>query len=337
MAQLVEVVSVAHGLDIMLPVMTLTEDLLDPASTRVTLGSSAPMISRGGSGSAQVITGGGGGGGDMSNYYTKAEVNDLLAAKQSTLTFDTTPTAGSGNPVTSSGIRAAIDAIQPGTSVDPSTTTPLMDGTAAVGAETAYARGDHRHPTDTSRAPTSHRSTGTTYGAGTASYYGHLKLSDSTSSTLGTGGGTAATPSAVKAAYDLADGAWTLAAANPTFDQIYPVGSIYMSISSTDPGTLFGGTWARIRDTFLLAAGNTYAAGATGGEAAHTLTVNEMPSHSHDLWFWNYVPAGGSTSGIGSASTHTGSSTGAIQSTGGGAAHNNMPPYLAVYMWRRTA
>ena len=89
-------------------------------------------------------------------------------------------------------------------------TSPKMDGTAAVGSETTWAKGDHVHPTDTSRAPTSHASSATTYGTGTDSNYGHLKLSDSTSSTSSTNGGTAATPAAVKAAYDLANGKFTL-------------------------------------------------------------------------------------------------------------------------------
>ena len=88
-----------------------------------------------------------------------------------------------------------------------STTTPSMDGTASYGSGTSYARSNHVHPTDTSRAPTSHASTATTYGTGTSSNYGHVKLSDSTSSTSGTSGGIAATPSAVKAVYDLANGA----------------------------------------------------------------------------------------------------------------------------------
>lgn len=64
-------------------------------------------------------------------------------------------------------------------------------------------------------------------------------------------------------------------------DNVWPVGSIYMSVNSTDPGTLFGGTWVRIKDAFLLSAGDTYNAGDIGGEAEHTLTVAEMPSHQH--------------------------------------------------------
>lgn len=85
--------------------------------------------------------------------------------------------------------------------VDPATANPAMDGTVAVGTSAKYAREDHVHPSDTSRAPTSHASTSTTYGKGTSSNYGHVKLSDSTSSTSGAAsGGTAATPMAVSEA-----------------------------------------------------------------------------------------------------------------------------------------
>ena len=116
------------------------------------------------------------------------------------------------------------------------------------------------------------------------------------------------------------------------FDQIYPVGSIYMSVNSTNPGTLFGGTWQQIQDTFLLAAGTTYTAGDTGGEATHTLTVNEIPSHNHSISAFAQDPRGSS----GWQATYFNGST-TTGSTGGGLAHNNMPPYLAVYMWKRTA
>lgn len=119
---------------------------------------------------------------------------------------------------------------------------------------------------------------------------------------------------------------------------IYPIGSIYMSINSTSPATIFGGTWERIQDTFLLAAGSTYDAGSTGGEREHKLTVNEMPSHRH-----NIVIATGSVSGteyFHAEQTQGGSYpiySSPVQPTGGGVAHNNMPPYLAVYVWKRTA
>lgn len=63
---------------------------------------------------------------------------------------------------------------------------------------------------------------------------------------------------------------------------VYPVGSIYMSMTDTNPNVLFGfGTWEQVKDRFLLSAGDTYKAGNTGGEATHSLTVDEMPSHKH--------------------------------------------------------
>lgn len=75
---------------------------------------------------------------------------------------------------------------------------PVMNGTAAAGTSKKLSRSDHVHPTDTSRAPTSHASSGTTYGKGTSSNYGHVKLSDATDGTsAAASGGTAATPKAV--------------------------------------------------------------------------------------------------------------------------------------------
>ena len=65
----------------------------------------------------------------------------------------------------------------------------------------------------------------------------------------------------------------------------YPVGSIYCSIDSTDPGALFGGTWAASgAGRALVAAGGGFAVGSEGGADTHTLTVEEMPSHAHTAW-----------------------------------------------------
>lgn len=119
-------------------------------------------------------------------------------------------------------------------------------------------------------------------------------------------------------------------------NMVYPVGSIYMSVNSTSPATLFGGTWEQIKDRFLLGAGDSYTAGSTGGEAMHTLTIGEMPPHSHegktysgnnwDKKQWTFKSIYNSAEGsIGSTNT------------GGGQPHNNMPPYLVVYVWKRTA
>lgn len=114
----------------------------------------------------------------------------------------------------------------------------------------------------------------------------------------------------------------------------YPVGSIYMSVAETSPASLFGGTWERIEDRFLLSAGSTWAAGGTGGEAAHTLTVDEMPAHSHSVPNMSGYDTG--TAWVGQNGTAA-SQTRSTAISGGGAAHNNMPPYLAVYMWKRVA
>jgi len=116
----------------------------------------------------------------------------------------------------------------------------------------------------------------------------------------------------------------------------YPVGAIYMSTESTDPSTLFGGTWQAIENRFLFGAGSWYAAGDTGGEATHTLTVDEMPSHKH-----TYKRGGGAfgQNAIGVTVTRDlfSSTDQNMSSVGGGQAHNNMPPYLVVYIWKRTA
>ena len=121
-------------------------------------------------------------------------------------------------------------------------------------------------------------------------------------------------------------------------DLIYPVGSIYMSVNSTNPSTLFGGTWEQIKDKFLLSCGDTYANGSTGGEETHTLTVDEMPSHNHTTSQWNlyannYGDSYNNPTGTGNWYNQFHITT---DSTGGGKAHNNMPPYLAVYVWKRT-
>lgn len=136
-------------------------------------------------------------------------------------------------------------------------------------------------------------------------------------------------------------------------DAIYPVGSIYMSVNNTNPATYFGGTWEQIKDTFLLACGTTYANGATGGEATHTLTTSEIPSHTHYQQYQSstsYVGVhvknyntGGSINGVqpSNGTRRDGIADGGTRvptvATGGGGSHNNMPPYLAVYVWKRTA
>lgn len=121
---------------------------------------------------------------------------------------------------------------------------------------------------------------------------------------------------------------------------IYPVGSIYMSVNSTSPAILFGGTWEAIGGRFLLGADTTYSAGSTGGEETHTLTINEMPSHSHGIRTnsvvgdMDWVPVDHKSNKRQDELNFNWEGT-VISTTGGGQAHNNMPPYLAVFMWKR--
>lgn len=122
-------------------------------------------------------------------------------------------------------------------------------------------------------------------------------------------------------------------------DALLPVG-IYITLSvDTDPATLWGGTWERLEEgRTLIAAGSTYTAGSTGGEATHTLINSEIPSHNHAIWYPN-EGAGNNSAQIGYPSVASKSTYYAVGSytgdAGGGKAHNNMPPYLAVYIWHR--
>lgn len=115
----------------------------------------------------------------------------------------------------------------------------------------------------------------------------------------------------------------------------YPVGSIYMSVNSTSPASLFGGTWEQLKDRFLLGAGDTYSNGATGGAATVTLTTSQIPSHTHTVYSRSVYSGGGSYIGFCNEANSTSSYV--TGSRGGGEAHNNMPPYLTVYMWKRVA
>ena len=117
----------------------------------------------------------------------------------------------------------------------------------------------------------------------------------------------------------------------------YPVGSIYLSVVNINPSTYFGGTWEAIEGVFLLGCSSEYVAGTTGGEAKHTLTINEMPSHFHNMGvLWGQKGGYGRVTG---GNPSTGADRTNIQGsdiyTGGSQAHNNMPPYLVVYMWKR--
>lgn len=122
-------------------------------------------------------------------------------------------------------------------------------------------------------------------------------------------------------------------------DLVYPVGAVYISMNQTSPHTLFGGTWTQIQGRFLIGAGTAYPAGSTGGEATHTLTASEIPDHTHSFKYTGQSV----TTGVNAirlyqaASNQYNAYSGGQSSNCGGRAHNNLPPYMAVYMWTRTA
>ena len=135
-------------------------------------------------------------------------------------------------------------------------------------------------------------------------------------------------------------------------DRVYPVGSVYINVNNTNPSSFIGGTWERIKDRFLLSAGDTYSAGTTGGEARVKLTAEQMPKHSHvmsvglnDGWSEAMVHSGDNKGSATGCAIHVNSTVRKEgngyytygQTSGGDQSHNNMPPYLTVYMWKRIA
>ena len=127
---------------------------------------------------------------------------------------------------------------------------------------------------------------------------------------------------------------------------VYPVGSIYISVSSTNPGTLFGGTWVAFatgRTLVGIDTGQTEfdTVEETGGAKTHTLTIPEMPSHNHTLvrptWYAHEYVAGGAIYSQQATTSAVVAAGNGVNSTGGGGAHNNLQPYTVVYIFKRTA
>lgn len=123
-------------------------------------------------------------------------------------------------------------------------------------------------------------------------------------------------------------------------DHIYPVGSIYLAYNHTSPASLFGGTWTRINNRFLWACDEFGVIGAQGGEANHTLTVEELPSHNHGSYYSGFPgiedDSGAATKQYAWYTTAGSNVAYGWLDTGGGKSHNNMPPYIHIAAWRRT-
>ena len=141
---------------------------------------------------------------------------------------------------------------------------------------------------------------------------------------------------------------WNLVKAS-ALDSIYPVGAIYTAITSGSPQTVFGGTWlsfgqgrvlvghddAAEPDTDFVAGSTDGSAVLVGGAKTHTLLIEEIPSHTHTINGIENPSGTGANGSSDGASSFTNNLT--TNATGGGTAHNNLQPYVVVYMWKRTA
>ena len=139
--------------------------------------------------------------------------------------------------------------------------------------------------------------------------------------------------------------------ANALVQKLHPVGSWYFSTVATNPVNIFGfGTWQLVTDRFLVGAGASYFPGAMGGEAVHTLTAAELPTHQHNVLSGTLGGNNGNYKFMLSPQSMYGTYDGqygvitddrfitaASSAYCGNQPHNNMPPYYAIYMWVRTA
>lgn len=245
------------------------------------------------------------------------------------------------------------------------TTTPLMDGTATVGSSSSAARADHVHPQDTALAGRIDDLEDGTTPAGRVGNTLTVVVGDTTTTYDGSTSRTVNVPVAgiqgtlsamingsvktYNGSADVALGSIYAPTTAGTVGQIpvwddngtivwrdkYEVGAVYISFKNTSPAAIYGGDWNAIYNTFLYATTSGGTSGGTGGEATHTLTIEEMPNHKHNVNM-------GYGSGDGSATARVTQADGGpgywkTTPTGGSQPHNNLPPYIRVFMWRRIA
>lgn len=137
--------------------------------------------------------------------------------------------------------------------------------------------------------------------------------------------------------------------------ELYPVGSYWLTEGTQNPADVIGGVWEKVNNRFLLGADSEHPAGSTGGEEKHTLTVSEMPSHKHqvskqvfmisnpsvaftinDSNFDALAATDCAAASAGTSCTDAQRET-IVANMGGSQAHNNVPQYRAVNIWRRTS
>lgn len=262
-------------------------------------------------------------------YYTESEVDTALNGKQATLisgtnikTINNTSLLGSGNISIQGGGTVTVDDSLSTTSTNP------VQNKVITGALDGKANSSHTHTkSEITDFPSIPSKTSDLVNDGDGSNV-FVKDNDSRLSD-------ARTPLAhTHLSSDVTD----------LIDVIYPVGSIYMSVNSVNPSTLFGGTWEQIKDKFLLASGTSYSNGSTGGSAdAVVVTHTHSTKEKYVL-----TTSGGSVTRNSTAGT-TGTKVpnllqsddpitrNVIENAGTSGTGKNMPPYLAVNIWKRTA
>lgn len=262
-------------------------------------------------------------------YYTESEVDTALNGKQATLisgtnikTINNTSLLGSGNISIQGGGTVTVDDSLSTTSTNP------VQNKVITGALNGKANSSHTHTkSEITDFPSIPSKTSDLVNDGDGSNV-FVKDNDSRLSD-------ARTPLAhTHLSSDVTD----------LIDVIYPVGSIYMSVNSVNPSTLFGGTWEQIEDKFLLASGTSYSNGSTGGSADAVVVT-----HTHStLEKYVLTTSGGAVTRNSTAGT-TGTKVSnllksddaiarnTIENTGTSGVGKNMPPYLVVNVWKRTA
>lgn len=281
-------------------------------------------------------------------YYTESEVDTALNGKQATLisgtnikTINNTSLLGSGNISIQGGGTVTVDDSLSTTSTNP------VQNKVITGALNGKANSSHTHTkseiTDFPSIPSKTSDLTNDSGFITSSSL-PTKTSDLTNDGDGSNVFVKDNDSRLSDARTPLAHTHLSSDVTDLIDVIYPVGSIYMSVNSVNPSTLFGGTWEQIEDKFLLGCGTTYANGSTGGSPdAVVVTHNHSTGDTYAL----------TTSGGGVARNSTAGTTGTkvsnllksddaitrntIKNTGTSGVGKNMPPYLAVNIWKRTA
>lgn len=305
----------------------------------------------------------------------KTKLNDIATGANKTI-VDTTLSDSSTNPVQNKVVKAALDNKADKTALDAKADKTALDGKLDKTGGTLTGNLTGKYLTGTWLQTTASTDLGRTPGkvavldeSGWVYYRtpAEIKSDIGANGYLPTAGGTmtgAITTKGIKLTSGTDFGSslpsnmqsnqlfFQTLGSNYILDNVYPVGSIYMSVNSTNPKNLFGGTWEQIQGKFLFGMNSSYPAGSTGGEITHKLTWNEMPGHYHEGLYYSYQDTENLiTLNAGSASYHIpwgssdyagdyGAGTGEKElitgSAGSGVAHNNMPPYLSVYIWKRT-